>query len=767
MDAAIVSIVPLEAPIADGTQGEEVDAPSALFSQLSLGVASTLTTLTTLDAEDAASHRDKKSQTREKKAAADICDVCCDTFTKIARRPVSCPYCAKAACKACCQRFILGEEHASCLYCRKAWNREFLATHFAKAFINGALKTKRQDVLLTFEEALLPATQEAARASQEREDAVGRKQALETRERELYSQMVELCNAPDRSTAACREAQQRWFGVRRDVSVLRGRITHLGRVIDGRAALVPGDDDVPGEAGAPAGVARARMQFIKNCPQEDCNGFLSTEHKCGMCGTEVCHACLRVVAQDHACNADDVATAKMLMKDTKPCPTCHSLIHKTDGCFADDTPILQWDGSLKMSQDIAVGDMLVGDDGEPRTVQALCSGEDEMYRVTQSAGVSYVVNSQHTLLLKMPGERSIAWCESGNCWTVDWFDRKAHVLRTQVAAADARDDLEALCALELDFDDVIAITVSDYRKIAPGVKKLLCGFKGAPGARWERKVVHADAYLVGAGVGSQIPTARVIAAPAADTLCTLCTSIVVEPVGKGRYWGWRLDGNHRFVLTDLTAVSNCDQMFCTKCHTAFSWRTLKIETGRIHNPHWYEWQRQNSRNGEIAREPGDDPGAAGGHCREDRVRMPSYNRLLRTGRMTLRLEAAHQLLMHVQYAELSRYRALENNAADNQDLRIRHLLGRISKAAWKKLLQERDKRREKEQAMRHALEVLLYGAAEVWQAFKTSTNPIGAEQAEAQLDALRLYMNDCVADVIKRFDCSFRFAVDDEWSICR
>ena len=220
--------------------------------------------------------------------------------------------------------------------------------------------------------------------------------------------------------------------------------------------------------------------------------------------------------------------------------------------------------------------------------------------------------------------------------------------------------------------------------------------------------------------------------------------------------------------TPIHKIDGCDQIWCTQCHTAFSWRTMRIETGRIHNPHWYEWLRQNSRDGNIPREPGDNPAA--GACaqqgqHQERIRLPRYRTVVGTGRLTPLLADAHRVLTHIMHVEYQRFRPLQHDAESNRDLRIRFLLGQLSREGWKKLLQEREKRHIKEQAMRHVLEVLLLGANQILRAFVTDATP--ASEAEAQLDELRKYANACMADVIWRYNSKHRFCIDAQWQSCR
>ena len=61
------------------------------------------------------------------------------------------------------------------------------------------------------------------------------------------------------------------------------------------------------------------------------------------------------------------------------------------------TQVLMADGTLKKVEDVMVGEYLMGVDSTPRLVTATYRGKDDhMYRIDQSKGDSYTVNSRHT-----------------------------------------------------------------------------------------------------------------------------------------------------------------------------------------------------------------------------------------------------------------------------------------------------------------------------------------------------------------------------------
>ena len=68
-------------------------------------------------------------------------------------------------------------------------------------------------------------------------------------------------------------------------------------------------------------------------------------------------------------------------------------------CLGKNTPVLLYNGKIELVQNIIIGDVLMGDDSSPRIVTSLARGREQMYRIKQSYGDSYIVNESHILSL--------------------------------------------------------------------------------------------------------------------------------------------------------------------------------------------------------------------------------------------------------------------------------------------------------------------------------------------------------------------------------
>jgi hypothetical protein len=72
------------------------------------------------------------------------------------------------------------------------------------------------------------------------------------------------------------------------------------------------------------------------CANNDCRGFLNCNYNCEICNYFTCSKCLEVIGiskdKTHMCNIDSVESAKLIKKETKPCPSCGTRIFKISGC---------------------------------------------------------------------------------------------------------------------------------------------------------------------------------------------------------------------------------------------------------------------------------------------------------------------------------------------------------------------------------------------------------------------------------------------------
>lgn len=78
----------------------------------------------------------------------------------------------------------------------------------------------------------------------------------------------------------------------------------------------------------------------------------------------------------------------------------YSVVEESGLCFGKDTEVRMYDGSVKKIQDIQNGDLVMGEDGTKRTVVGVTSGVDKLYKVKQTFGDDYVVNSVHPICVK-------------------------------------------------------------------------------------------------------------------------------------------------------------------------------------------------------------------------------------------------------------------------------------------------------------------------------------------------------------------------------
>jgi hypothetical protein len=156
-------------------------------------------------------------------------------------------------------------------------------------------------------------------------------------------------------------------------------------------------------------------------------------------------------------------------------------------CLSNDTKVPLWTGGFKFAKNILPGDLLIGDDSSPRTVQTICKGVDEMYTVHQNNGESYTVNQPHILSLKISGHRSCSWIQHKQVYRVTWFNRDTTAFTDKTFYLDKGNNLAEKktqahkAALyfrqSIDPNDILDIPVNEYLQLSKTTQSLLKGFK--------------------------------------------------------------------------------------------------------------------------------------------------------------------------------------------------------------------------------------------------------------------------------------------------
>jgi len=286
--------------------------------------------------KDKKDKKDKKAK-EVKEEEPEVCSVCSDKYTSIIRKRVECKYCHAATCSKCIEQYLLGRaEDAHCLHCRVNYNDAALYDICTKTYLTSRYFKHRQEVLVSREKANLPGLQHAATLELKR-------RALQKRIGEMHleiNQMKEkrgdaiieysrLCNL---HYAALKEGKPSIYQAQLDESAATAeayRVRIQEKMYEAREMRWENIEEKEEKE-------EERKKFIRRCTNNGCQGFLSTAWKCGICEFHSCSKCFMVKGKEHdvahECKKEDVETAELIKKDSKPCPNCGEFIMKSSGC---------------------------------------------------------------------------------------------------------------------------------------------------------------------------------------------------------------------------------------------------------------------------------------------------------------------------------------------------------------------------------------------------------------------------------------------------
>ncbi len=273
------------------------------------------------------------------------CGVCMDNYTPIIRKKCVCKYCKADTCSKCIERYLLERhEDAHCLHCRVNYNDITLNEICTKTYVQHVYFKHRQEVLINRERANLPGLQDAAILEKQKRDneekikeinkEIGtvelQRDKIMTDYNLLYTQYYAALAAKQDTSATRKKLDELLVAsenYRRIITDKREKIQHI---------RYPHIYGLPANGGTHAKPEEEKKKFIRRCTRDNCQGFLSTAWKCGICEYYSCSKCFVTKTKKHddphECKKEDIETAEMIKADCKPCPNCGEFIQKSSGC---------------------------------------------------------------------------------------------------------------------------------------------------------------------------------------------------------------------------------------------------------------------------------------------------------------------------------------------------------------------------------------------------------------------------------------------------
>ena len=232
-------------------------------------------------------------------------------------------------------------------------------------------------------------------------------------------------------------------------------------------------------------------------------------------------------------------------------------------CLGKDTPILMYDGKIKMVQNVKPCDIIMGDDCEPRNVLSICSGIETMYEIQQSIGSNYVVNESHILTvyidnilmdislkdcLEIQKTKQIIGCHKCVEFANKYDISKEEIWKFVVKHKSGSIPMRYKCA-----------SIKSRRMFA----EYYMSYYGEENSLMfldRDKKLKQDIIFIFSSVGIKLVYTKVGSNLDIPILKIVddnyINKISIIKLNKNKYYGFEIDGNRRFMLGDCTITHN-------------------------------------------------------------------------------------------------------------------------------------------------------------------------------------------------------------------
>lgn len=238
------------------------------------------------------------------------CNVCTERYNRTSRRKVVCSSCEYECCALCLEKYLeVSRNQPQCMQCHRPWNHQYVNETFGASVVK-RINDAKKEMLFEEQKGLFPHTQEYIRLTKEYNSVSDELKRMGDLMKDIKIKMTAMS--------------------RRQAVV--GRLKHriqidFLRYCNRTTRTYVNVDPITQEE-----VVAEKVYYIRPCGKEDCKGFITNKGVCGLCRTEYCKKCMVEKSADHVCDENDVLSVEQIKKDSKPCPSCSTLIYRIDGC---------------------------------------------------------------------------------------------------------------------------------------------------------------------------------------------------------------------------------------------------------------------------------------------------------------------------------------------------------------------------------------------------------------------------------------------------